>query len=344
LALFGPLTEELGGRKGNLGWHALTNDDRKTKFPRRKTRTAGISQSKFKPKVAKDLRRKRGWLRGITQTLWRIRRVSDMGVEPKKWSQTHVLVRGQSDMNALPPIHLINLNRSIERLRRFREWNGHLENIVRVPATDGSALDREALIRSGYITGDLPYGAGTLGSAISHLKLWEMAASQDKSITIFEDAIVVSHHFENNARKILSEVPEDWDFIQWGYAFNPLFIWVDLGISKVRFEGYGPRNYWGALQEFQAEEFSPAPVKLLHSFGIMGYSISAKGARAALEYCLPLRNRFISFPDAGVTRQDTAIDITLCGLYPSLKAYICIPQLLIRCDEQESVREAIDKS
>src|ERR1039457_3589004 len=64
LALLGYSTVELGGRSGNLAWHAPTNDYRKTKFSCRKTRIAGISQSKFVPTVANDLRRKlRGWMR-----------------------------------------------------------------------------------------------------------------------------------------------------------------------------------------------------------------------------------------------------------------------------------------
>jgi hypothetical protein len=58
LALFGHSTGELAGRKGTLAWRALINDDRKTKFPRRKTRKASISQSKIAPTVANDLRRK----------------------------------------------------------------------------------------------------------------------------------------------------------------------------------------------------------------------------------------------------------------------------------------------
>jgi hypothetical protein len=64
LALLGHSTVELGGRSGNLAWHAPTNDyHRKTKFPYRKTRIAGISQSKFVPTVVNDLRRKmRGWM------------------------------------------------------------------------------------------------------------------------------------------------------------------------------------------------------------------------------------------------------------------------------------------
>jgi hypothetical protein len=63
------MNEELGGRSGNLAWHAPTNDYRKTKFPCRKTRIAGISQSKFVPTVVNDLRRKmRGWMRGECAT------------------------------------------------------------------------------------------------------------------------------------------------------------------------------------------------------------------------------------------------------------------------------------
>ena len=36
-------------------------------------------------------------------------------------------------------IHLINLDRSTERLERFRATNRHLRNIVRFPGVDGSA-------------------------------------------------------------------------------------------------------------------------------------------------------------------------------------------------------------
>jgi GR25 family glycosyltransferase involved in LPS biosynthesis len=248
-------------------------------------------------------------------------------------------------MIRLPPIHLINLDRSTERLRLFKENNGHLEQVARVPATDGSVLDREALIHSGYITRDLTYSAGTLGCAISHLKLWEMAAFEDRSITIFEDDIVVAYQFEKKAGAVLSSVPEDWDIIQWGCLLMPPFVWVDLGTCKVRLEGYGRENYTGSggLQRFQAELSCPVPIRLLHSFGLLGYSISAKGARAALKYCLPLCKRLIQFPDAGVRTHDVGIDIALCGLYPSLKAFTCFPQLIIHCKEHESIRTTIDK-
>jgi GR25 family glycosyltransferase involved in LPS biosynthesis len=244
-----------------------------------------------------------------------------------------------------PPIHLINLDRSTERLRRFRERNGHLTGVIRVPAVDGSTLVRVDLENSGYITGDLPYyGAGSLGCALSHMRLWETAVTQDQPITIFEDAVAVSYQFEKAAADILANLPTDWDIVLWGCSLNPLYAWVDLGISKTRLSGYGPKRYGGAdgIQKFQNEEFHGGPVRLLHAFGAFGYSISASGARAALKYCRPLRNRMILFPQADVRTPDQGIDVALCGLYPSVRAFICFPPLIIR-DDEVSVRKEINR-
>jgi GR25 family glycosyltransferase involved in LPS biosynthesis len=265
-------------------------------------------------------------------------------VEPSLLPVRNGLGKNEGGTNELPRMHLINLDRSPERLLRFRDHNDHLREIVRVSATDGAKVDREALVSSGYINRDLPYSDGTLGCAVSHIKLWEMAASQDRNLTIFEDDVVVSLHFEARAREILAAVPADWDFIQWGVTFDPLFVWVDLGVSKARLHPYGTRNYAvpSDYKRFQAEKLFPAPLRLLHSFGLQGYSISAKGARAALEYCLPLRNRSIEFPEAEVTTRDRGIDVALCGLFPTLKAYVCFPQLLVPNDG-ESVRKSIDR-
>jgi glycosyl transferase family 25 len=137
-------------------------------------------------------------------------------VEPYQAPAPSGLKANKGKMTELPCIHLINLDRSPERLLRFRDYNSHLKEIVRVSATDGATVDRAALVSSGYINRDLPYSDGTLGCAMSHVKLWEMAASQDRSLTIIEDDIVVSLHFEARAREILAAVPADWDFIQWG--------------------------------------------------------------------------------------------------------------------------------
>jgi len=244
----------------------------------------------------------------------------------------------------LPPIYLLNLDRSVERLRLFKERNAHLTEVTRIPAVDGSTLDREDLVRSGYISADFSYKAGALGCALSHIGLWATAIAQNRPITIFEDGIAVSAQFEKCAAEMLENLPDDWDFLLWGYHLNPLFVWADAGTSKVMLTGYGSPPYQGTdgIQQFQMEKFQRVTLRMRHAFGTFGYSISPHGARAALEYCLPLRNRMIEFPDAGVVTDDEGIDVALCGLYPLVKAYISVPPLVIRCDDVASVREEIN--
>jgi len=158
-------------------------------------------------------------------------------------------------MNPLPPMHLINLDRSNDRLRLFRERNGHLQNVVRVPAIDGSELDREALVGSGYISRDLAYPNGQLGCAMSHLKLWETAASQERDVTVFEDDVVISYQFEKIAQELMSRLPNDWDIIGEVIFGRHLsgWMWVSLkqdyivtGDGDIRgmrgFENFRPKN------------------------------------------------------------------------------------------------------
>ena len=95
---------------------------------------------------------------------------------------------------ALGRIYLINLDRSVDRLRHFNEANKHIE-FTRFAAVDGATLNRATLVERGYVNDDLPYGAGTLGCAMSHIGLWEIAAGENRSITVFEDDVIISRRF-----------------------------------------------------------------------------------------------------------------------------------------------------
>ena len=243
---------------------------------------------------------------------------------------------------ALPPeIHLINLDRSTDRLATFKERNHHLENISRVSGTDGARLDRAELIGAGIIADDLLYLPGALGCALSHVGLWEKAASEDRVITIFEDDVFCSPAFTKESVRLVSSLPKDWDVMVWGFNFDPAFIWVDLGFSKAKLEFYRrrkPRDY----QEFQAGRLSPSAVRLAHSFGTIAYSVSPKGARTLLKHCIPLRKRFIPFPGTNVVVKDEGIDMAMSGIYEKMQAFICIPPLVIHDQEQPSDRMTTD--
>ena len=93
----------------------------------------------------------------------------------------------------------------------------------------------------------------------------------------------------------MSKVPRDWELILWGFDHAQKFIWVNLGFSNAKFEFYTEKSAEQTI-DIQTSEFSSIPIKIAHSFGLYGYSVTPKGARTLLNFCLPLRKRFISFP------------------------------------------------
>ena len=237
-------------------------------------------------------------------------------------------------------VHVINLDRSIDRFAKFKERNSNLESMLRVSAVDGALVNREELVTDGTISENLSYLPGSLGCALSHVDLWKKALSQNRIVTIMEDDVICSQTFRSESAQIVSRLPEEWDIILWGYNFYPLFMWLDIGVSKVKLESYDRRFVLSNCEKFQLERFSSTAVKIAHVFGTMAYSISPKGARQLLDRCLPLSERFLSFPGTGVVIKDTGIDCPMCAAYPSMQAFVCIPPLVIHDEAQMSDRIA----
>ncbi|WP_027145228.1 glycosyltransferase family 2 protein [Mesorhizobium sp. WSM3626] len=241
-----------------------------------------------------------------------------------------------------PKIHLINLDRSVERWSRYQSNNWHLmHNTVRVSAVDGTSLDRGALVEEGLITSDCPYPPGTLGCALSHINLWKLSDTENKTITIFEDDARSSFRFIDESTNIISNAPNNWDIIQWGYLTDPFFLWLDFGFSKAKLDFYD-RRYTNRTALFQSEKFARSLIKVEHSFGLQAYTITPRGARILLEKCLPLRSRLIPFPGTAVVLNDTGIDCAMCAAYGSMQAFLCIPPLVVHDDDEASDRTDAD--
>jgi GR25 family glycosyltransferase involved in LPS biosynthesis len=244
--------------------------------------------------------------------------------------------------NAMPShIDLINLDRSVARLTSFRKNNPHLA-IERFSAIDGAAVDRQRLVAEGILAEDLAYLPGSLGCALSHISLWKKAVSENKVVTVMEDDVACSFAFEEEARRVLSQLPDDWDLIKWGANFYPNFLWMDFGFSKAKLEFYD-RRYLTDQIAFQRKRFAPSAIRIAHSFGLQAYSVSPKGARALIDHCLPLHRRLIPFPSTNVVIEDIGIDSAMCGAYASMQAFLCIPPLAIPDQDQVSDRDGIDK-
>ena len=85
-------------------------------------------------------------------------------------------------------IHVINLDRSKDRMSAFESLNGNLGlNFLRFSAVEGKSIARGPLADRGIITADLGYGDGALGNALSHLALWDLAIEKNQPLTVSED-------------------------------------------------------------------------------------------------------------------------------------------------------------
>jgi GR25 family glycosyltransferase involved in LPS biosynthesis len=175
------------------------------------------------------------------------------------------------------------------------------------------------------------------------VNLWKKAVSENRIVTIFEDDVICADRFQEESIELLSRLGDDWDIVHWGYNFWPLFVWLDFGFAKAKLQFYD-RSFSEDRSRFQSASLPRSLFRTAHVFGLQAYTVSPKGARALLEYCLPLRKRFIPFPGTGVVIEDTGIDCRMCGAYSSMQAFTCVPPLVIDDYEQPSERLELDRT
>ena len=236
-------------------------------------------------------------------------------------------------------IYVINLNRSVGRLDKFRKLNSHLPEVRRFSGFDGKSIDRDKLIERGVIRSDLEYAPGSLGCAISHVTLWREAVGRHKVITVAEDDAIFSREFERHTNSLLSNIRGDWDFILWSASLR-CYAWLDAlpGGTGARLEFF-PGEVMTHSADFQEAEIEPALFRAHYLLGTVCYSVSPRGARALLDWCLPIRPMIVDFAGFGLRLNNTGIDCIMAGVMPSLKAYVCLPPLVISDERPEqSVR------
>jgi GR25 family glycosyltransferase involved in LPS biosynthesis len=168
-----------------------------------------------------------------------------------------------------------------------------------------------------------------------------MAVAEQRVISVFEDDVVVSSRFSERAAEVVAQIPAEWDIIIWGFNHRDVFVWVDFGFSKAKLEFYN-QSWFANSGDLSITAISSVPIKLAHCIGTFAYSITPRGARTLLNHCVPLRNRLIPFPGTDVVIEDAGIDCAMCGVYPSMEAFACIPPLALHDDAQSSDR--IDRS
>ncbi len=224
-------------------------------------------------------------------------------------------------------IHVINLDRSADRLAAFLAANRHLTEIRRVAAADGAQIVNEQFVRAGLITpAALPfYTRGALGCALSHVTLWQEAIAGRSAATIAEDDAILRRDFEGKAAAGIERLPEDWDIAFWGcnvgahIAHGP--IGGSIGFDVVRLET--------AFTDFQSARARVRLDRLEQMLGLVCYSISPKGAAALMALCLPLRPVRVHFQMLEKELDNYGLDVAMNAHYPKLKAFVAIPPLAL---------------
>src|SRR5580704_6292377 len=102
-------------------------------------------------------------------------------------------------------IHLINLDRSTDRLAEFMSVNDHLDDVCRVSAVDGSTLNLPALIQNGVIERGIAetYRRGGLGLVFSHISLWDKAIATREVVTVCEDDAIFNRYYVRCAESVI---------------------------------------------------------------------------------------------------------------------------------------------
>jgi GR25 family glycosyltransferase involved in LPS biosynthesis len=244
-------------------------------------------------------------------------------------------------------IHLINLDRSPERLAEFCRVNSNLNTtIFHFPAIDGRTLDIETLARQGLVTRDIVspqmFSVGALGCAMSNIALWDKAIADREFLTVCEDDAILNDRFIPCAEEVLKTLPADWDMIYWGFNFD-MFLSFEMlpGVSHATTMFDQGRMRTNA-ENFQRKAITPQAFKLLWAFGTCCYSISPKGANALKQKILPLAPRVTPFPEGAraypysPSWRHVGVDNAINAVHRQIKSFVCFPPLVITQNEAEN--------
>jgi glycosyl transferase, family 25 len=239
--------------------------------------------------------------------------------------------------NATADIRLINLDRSTDRLATFRIANKHvMPHVTRFPAIEGKDVDRATLVQDGVIAPDLKYTTGAIGNALSHIALWDLAISEDRSLTICEDDAVFNHAFFAASESILWELPPDWHVVRWGWNFDTI-LWFDMipGVSGC-ISWFEQNTLMKAIDLFQSAKLRPHSYRFYQGFGLACYSISPDGARSLRQHCLPLRNTSVYVPGLKINMANFALDVALNGIYSQVNSFVSFPPLVVTANDHSA--------
>jgi tetratricopeptide (TPR) repeat protein/GR25 family glycosyltransferase involved in LPS biosynthesis len=231
-------------------------------------------------------------------------------------------------MAGAPPIHVISLARTPDRLASFRADNPDLQGWEVFPAVDGTAVDaatRDAL-------GDTSlYSAGAVGNALSHMALWRLCIAGAQPLTVCEDDAVLRGDFAEAGARLLAQAP-DYDLVLWGWNFDAVVeAEVSPGVPVAMLADQEALRRQAPL--FRRDRRAPAPLGLRKALGILCYTVSPKGAARLASLAVPFPTTRLSMPLMPHDIENATFDVVVASHYMRLSAHLSFPPLAITRNE-----------
>ncbi|ASU37178.1 glycosyl transferase [Herbaspirillum sp. meg3] len=233
------------------------------------------------------------------------------------------------------PVRVISLDDALARRASFLEKNSHLDYEF-INAVRGTSIAAEVLNDPSLFASNLNYTKGAYGCALSHLAIWFDAIDNNEIMTVAEDDAIFRHDFQSMQQQLLSNLPDDWDIVMWGWNFDSILSlnsMPEVSPAVIFFDQNQLRN---RTYEFQIATQRPNLLPLDKCFGTPAYSISPKGAEKFIKGCFPLQHFLLYFPGLNRELPNNGIDIAMNRFYSSTNSFACFPPLVITKNEHDT--------
>lgn len=231
------------------------------------------------------------------------------------------------------PINVISLASSIDRRERFSKENAHAA-FTFFDAVEGKQFQPRMAAMPELFAPGLPYTAGAVGCALSHLALWREVVASGRPMTILEDDAVLRHDFEEQSARVVASLSPGWDIVVWGWNFDSILALNVMPNVSTTVMHFNQNQLRAAMRGFQAIAGAPAVFRLSECFGTCAYTISPEGARRFMEQCFPLRPFHHYSQALGRELPNNGIDIPMMGQYPRSQSYVALPPLAATRNER----------
>lgn len=234
-------------------------------------------------------------------------------------------------------ILVVSLERTPERKASFKRFNGDILSNMHwefFTATDG--LKTISLPSEVYSPDRFDYSKGSIGAALSWVRLCEECISRNRNILGLEDDIVLHKEFEKHIQHVVSLLPNDFDITLVSYNFDSVLEFQIVPCDHLVGRFVNTELTDGRLVEFQHSLIHPTIVNLKHAFGTSGVLLSPRGAKKLLEICLPLDNREIAINGLKPPFYSYSIDGQFNDAYTKLNAFAVVPPIGVVANLKET--------